>query len=72
MAKKKKSLKEEYGDLDPLIIKNMEYAKKHLVLSDPIPGPDYYEDDTYIPEGCRACGGDYPICKRGCPLYDED
>lgn len=25
-----------------------------------------------MPEGCRACGGDYPNCKDSCPLYDSD
>ena len=66
MAKKKK---DEYGGLDPLIVKNMEYAKKHLVLSGPVGWDDY--DDNYIPVGCRACGGDYPLCRQGCPMYDD-
>lgn len=66
MARKKK---DPYGVLDPLITKNIEYAKKHLVLSDPV-GWDEYDAD-YIPEGCRACGGDYPLCRQGCPLYDD-
>ena len=30
---------------------------------------DDYEED--IPEGCRACGGDYPHCKDSCPLFDD-
>ena len=46
MAKKKK---DDYGGLDPLIVKNMEYAKKHLVLSDPVGWDEY--DPSYIPEG---------------------
>lgn len=25
----------------------------------------------YIPSGCNACGGPYPLCKMGCSLYDE-
>ncbi len=25
-----------------------------------------------IPAGCRACGGDYPDCKSGCPMFDDD
>ena len=29
------------------------------------------EDSLYIPEGCRACGGDYPHCKDSCPMFDE-
>jgi len=23
-----------------------------------------------IPEGCRACGGNYPNCKYSCNLFD--
>ena len=30
------------------------------------------DEDTYIPVGCRACGGDYPLCKQGCPLFDDE
>ncbi len=32
------------------------------------------EDDDVddIPEGCRACGGPYPLCTDGCPLFDDD
>jgi len=29
--------------------------------------------DTYpnaVPEGCTACGGDYPNCASSCPLFD--
>ena len=34
--------------------------------------PDSYEEEnSYIPVGCRACGGDYPRCKQGCPLFDD-
>lgn len=29
------------------------------------------EDDDDIPEGCAACGGDWPNCTDGCPLYDD-
>lgn len=25
-----------------------------------------------IPEGCAACGGDYPHCTDSCPLFDCD
>lgn len=30
------------------------------------------DDDEYdgIPVGCRACGGNYPLCCDSCPLYD--
>lgn len=28
------------------------------------------DDDDDIPDGCAACGGDYPNCKDGCPLFD--
>lgn len=24
-----------------------------------------------IPVGCQACGGPYPLCKDGCPLFDD-
>ena len=27
------------------------------------------EDD--IPEGCAACGGNYPECISSCPLFDD-
>lgn len=30
---------------------------------------DYDEDG--IPEGCAACGGNYPHCKSSCPLFDD-
>lgn len=29
------------------------------------------DDDDDIPEGCRACGGDYPNCTDSCPLLDD-
>ncbi len=29
-------------------------------------GPDY--DD--MPEGCAACGGNWPDCADSCPMYD--
>lgn len=28
-------------------------------------------EDDGIPEGCSACGGDYPNCMDGCPLFDD-
>ena len=28
------------------------------------------QDD--IPDVCESCGGDYPHCKRGCHLLDDD
>lgn len=31
---------------------------------------DTYDDDDYIPEGCVACGGNYPDCADSCPLFD--
>jgi len=31
---------------------------------------DYYDDDD-IPEGCAACGGDYPNCADSCPIFDD-
>lgn len=27
--------------------------------------------NSVIPEGCAACGGDWPRCTTSCPLYDE-
>ena len=24
-----------------------------------------------IPSGCEACGGDYPICRNGCAMFDD-
>ncbi len=24
-----------------------------------------------IPVGCEACGGPYPLCCDGCPLFDD-
>lgn len=35
---------------------------------------DYCDFDDYddgIPEGCAACGGDWPNCTSGCPMYDD-
>ena len=29
------------------------------------------DDDGGIPEGCAACGGDWPRCTSSCPLYDD-
>ena len=29
------------------------------------------DDDDDIPEGCAACGGDYPNCTDSCPLFDD-
>lgn len=29
------------------------------------------DDDDDIPEGCAACGGDWPRCTSSCPLYDD-
>ena len=33
---------------------------------------DEYEDAMGIPFGCAACGGDYPNCRQGCSLFDDD
>ena len=30
---------------------------------------EFFSSDDDIPEGCAACGGDYPNCKDSCPLY---
>ena len=35
---------------------------------------DLEDDDVFesdIPEGCRACGGDYPHCVDSCPMFDD-
>lgn len=32
---------------------------------------EYEEDELDVPEGCRACGGDYPNCTTSCPLFDD-
>lgn len=34
--------------------------------------PDEYEEAFGIPFGCSACGGDYPNCRQGCSLFDDD
>ena len=31
---------------------------------------DFYADGE-IPEGCAACGGDYPNCVESCPLMSD-
>jgi len=33
---------------------------------------DITEEEEEVPEGCAACGGNYPYCKDGCPLFDDD
>jgi len=30
---------------------------------------ELFGDDS-IPEGCRACGGDYPNCADSCSMFD--
>ena len=30
-----------------------------------------YDAVDDVPEGCAACGGDYPNCTVGCPLFDD-
>ncbi|MBQ8054872.1 MAG: hypothetical protein IJ198_13890 [Lachnospiraceae bacterium] len=33
---------------------------------------EYYDKHIFeVPEGCRACGGPYPTCTDGCPLFDD-
>ena len=29
-------------------------------------------DENNPPPGCRDCGGPYPMCKDGCPMYDDE
>ena len=36
---------------------------------DEIPVEDSDDDD--IPEGCKACGADYPNCKTSCNAFDD-
>ena len=69
MARKKKK---DYGGLNPLIIKNMEEAARYEAMGGGLTPKWYDEDDSYIPVGCRACGGDYPLCRRGCPMFYDD
>lgn len=64
--------KKQLEGIDPLIRKNIEQAMAYEAAGGGLSPKLYEEDDSYIPEGCRACGGDYPICKRGCPIFDED
>lgn len=42
-------------------------GREHTYI--PIGGDDYDDDD--VPEGCAACGGDYPNCADSCPLFDD-
>lgn len=30
-----------------------------------------FGDDDDMPEGCAACGGDYPDCADSCPMFDD-
>ena len=30
------------------------------------------DDEDAVPKGCAACGGPYPLCKDGCPIFDDD
>lgn len=43
------------------------------VLKCPKCGAEYEDDDDGmdIPEGCAACGGEYPLCKDSCPMFDD-
>lgn len=70
MARKKK---DKYDGLDPLIRKNMEEAARYAEMGYGLTPKLYDEEEGgYIPSGCRACGGDYPLCKRGCPMFYDD
>ena len=63
---------EWYWGLDPLIRKNMEQAEQFEKEGGGLVGDiDWYEEEE-IPEGCLACGGDFPLCKQGCPLFDDE
>lgn len=34
---------------------------------------DYDDDEDYddMPEGCAACGGNWPECADSCSMYDD-
>lgn len=32
---------------------------------------EYYKEKEEVPEGCKACGGNYPYCKSGCNMFDD-
>ena len=32
---------------------------------------EYFSTESAIPEGCAACGGDFPNCTTSCPLFDD-
>ena len=31
----------------------------------------YQWDGKKTPKGCAACGGPYPLCRAGCPVFDD-
>ncbi|MDE6019787.1 MAG: hypothetical protein K2H01_02140 [Ruminococcus sp.] len=33
--------------------------------------PEKREYKGYVPIGCSACGGPYPMCRDGCPIFDD-
>lgn len=35
-------------------------------ITEDLDGPDYND----MPEGCAACGGNWPDCADSCPMYD--
>ena len=51
----------------------MHFGKEHregkYVIIDLEPDDDDFVYD--IPEGCKACGGDYPNCADSCPIFDD-
>jgi len=42
---------------------SVDYVESHIMTK--------REYSGYTPTGCRACGGNYPLCRMGCNLYDD-
>jgi len=61
MPRKKVISREQQSDGGWII----SYSDGSFEFTEPI------DDVGGIPEGCRACGGDYPNCVDSCPLYDD-
>lgn len=47
-------------------------SKKEWDLEDTLDYEEIWDDEEDdIPEGCAACGGDYPNCADSCPIFDD-
>lgn len=75
MGKKKKTIWEKLGflsEMDYLLwdddMDREETEEEEAARYGGIIGMAGHKD---IPEGCRACGGDYPDCTSSCPLFDD-